>query len=155
MANDKSKGEGPSSGKGKGTDPHNWGATQLSDEELDAEEQHCAFKFWNQVKREKAIELQVLYDMQNEINADLPAPVNQEPVAEREIKQESFLAHIPSPEIPTTRKHQKVTVEDVLDDDDIQYLGEDVPGKILTTLWLNRLQRSRLTQGPWLHLSRI
>ncbi len=62
--------------------------------------------------------------MQNEIDTDLPASVNQKPVAEREIKQKSFSVHIHSPEIPTMRKCQKVTIEDILDDDDIQYLGQ-------------------------------
>ncbi len=45
-------------------------------------------------------------------------------IPEREIKQESPSVHIPSPVIPTVRKQQKVTVEDVLDDDEVQYLGQ-------------------------------
>lgn len=68
--------------------------------------------------------MQVLYDMQNEINADIPTPKILEHPREREIKQESPSVHIPSPVIPTVRKQQKVTMEDVLDDDEVQYLGQ-------------------------------
>ncbi|KAK0462191.1 hypothetical protein IW261DRAFT_1576434 [Armillaria novae-zelandiae] len=124
-ADDQTKGEGPSSGKGKATDPRNWGATHLSDEELDADEQRHAFKFWNRVKKEKAIELQALYDIQNNINTEPPASMRQEPVVEREIKQESFSVPIPS---PVVRRRPKVTIEDVVDDDEIEYLGrQEVP----------------------------
>ncbi|KAK0230565.1 hypothetical protein IW262DRAFT_1453465 [Armillaria fumosa] len=119
-ADNQSKGEGPSSGKGKAADPRNWGAAQLSDEELDVDEQRRAFKFWNRVKKEKAIELQALYDIQNNINAELPASTTQEPIVEREIKQESFSVPIPSPMV---QRRPRVTIEDVVDDDEIQYLG--------------------------------
>ncbi|KAK0474376.1 hypothetical protein IW261DRAFT_1568724 [Armillaria novae-zelandiae] len=119
-ADDKTNDEGPSSGKGKATDPCNWGAAHLSNEELDADEQRCAFRFWNWVKNEKAIELQALYDIQNNINAKLPASMIQEPVVEREMKQESFSVPILS---LVVRRWPKVTIEDVVDDDESQYLG--------------------------------
>jgi hypothetical protein len=39
-----SRGEGPSTSKGKGTDPHNWGNAQLSDSDLDVDAQRVAFE---------------------------------------------------------------------------------------------------------------
>ncbi|KAI0719920.1 hypothetical protein C8Q72DRAFT_890780 [Fomitopsis betulina] len=42
-----SRGEGTSSGKGKGIDPRNWGAAQIPDEELDIEAQHRAYKMYS------------------------------------------------------------------------------------------------------------
>ncbi len=72
---------------------------------------------WNRIQRGKARELQEAYDRQNESRPDV---VN--PASPREMKEETHSIHFSTP-ASKAKKSRKVTVEDVTDDDEIEYLG--------------------------------
>ncbi|PBL03961.1 hypothetical protein ARMGADRAFT_1070466 [Armillaria gallica] len=158
-----SHGEGPSSGKGKGIDPSNWGAVRLEEDEADPDAQRKVFAFWNKVREDKSKALQQAYDEQKNIANKrlMPAPpltpisassvisrpssvkastprrldpsplVRQpvsipfEPVPEPSASAPASLSsNFAKPEKVKLKKSKRpsVTIEEVMDDDEIEYL---------------------------------
>ncbi|SJL14216.1 uncharacterized protein ARMOST_17672 [Armillaria ostoyae] len=108
-----SRGEGPSSGKGKGIDPGNWGAVRLEEEETDPDAQQKVFAFWNKVQKDKSKALQQAYDEQKKLTkkrsmpAPPPTPMKS---AQEPSRQPSVEASSPKPEIPSPLLSQPVFV---------------------------------------------
>ncbi|KAK0433663.1 hypothetical protein EV421DRAFT_1909994 [Armillaria borealis] len=108
-----SHGEGPSSGKGKGIDPGNWGAVRLEEEETVPDAQRKVFAFWNKVQKDKSKALQQAYDEQKKLTkkqstpAPPPTPMKS---AQEPSRQPSIEASSPKPEIPSPLLSQPVFV---------------------------------------------
>ncbi|KAJ3769821.1 hypothetical protein FB446DRAFT_621196, partial [Lentinula raphanica] len=67
---EESRGEGPSSGKGKGVDPRNWGATQLDNDEMNPEVQAQLLDSFEKIQRDSSRERRSrMHDMFEEFQA--------------------------------------------------------------------------------------
>ncbi|KAK0234513.1 hypothetical protein EDD85DRAFT_955339 [Armillaria nabsnona] len=107
--NSASRGEGPSSRKGKGIDPGNWGAVHLDKGETDMDAQHKAFAFWNKVQKDKSKALQQAYDAQKKPFPLAPPPTPEKSSAEAS-RQPSAGVITPKPVVPSPLIGQTVTM---------------------------------------------